>query len=94
MSIVPKHDWAAYEASAAKQEATQLRSLGTGERFAIYADLFDVVWTARRGVATGDWEKLDRWSWRQKLATRLRCVHAFQKLDEIRNGRPAATNAG
>jgi hypothetical protein len=92
MSIAPQHDWAAYEALVAKDEAACLRTLGTDERFAIYADLFRVVWTARQGLVAQGWQKLDLWHWQQKLATRLRCVQAYQKLDDIRNGRAPATN--
>jgi len=94
MFIAPQQDWAAYQTRAAKEEAAWVRSLGTAERFAIYADLFATVWRAHKNRGRGDWEALDRWSWKQKLAVRLRCAEAYQRLDEIHNGRASAEDAG
>jgi hypothetical protein len=90
MSVAPKQDWAAYETRAAEDEAVWVRTLDTGDRFVIYADLFGLIWRARQDRGRGDWQAVDRWSWEQKLALRLRCTQAFQRLDEIRHGRAAA----
>ena len=49
-----------------------------GRAFAIYADMFGVVWTARQNGGKGDWDELDRWSWQQKLALHLRCAEAYK----------------
>jgi hypothetical protein len=86
MSIAPKQEWAAYQARMAEEEAAWVRKLDTSERFAIYADLFGVIWSARQNGGTGDWDELDRWHWQHKLAIRLRCVQAFRRLDEIHKG--------
>jgi hypothetical protein len=80
-----------YEAITARENAEWIRSLTSQERFAIYADLFDVIWSARQTL--GDWEQLECWQWDQKLAHRLRMVEAFSKLDEFRRERAAANNA-
>jgi len=94
MSIAPQQDWAACAAWTADEEAAWIRALGTSDRFTIYADLFGVIWTARQNSGQGDWEKLDRWSWQQKLVIRLRCVEAYKRLDEFRKARATATNSG
>jgi hypothetical protein len=90
MADVPQQDWAAYEARTAESDAAWIRGLTPEDRFALYADLFRIIWGARRGP--GDWERLDRWHWDQKLATRLRLVDAFRKLDEVRRARTAASS--
>jgi hypothetical protein len=92
MFRVPQQDWAAYKALTAESDAAWVRGLTTSERFALYADLFDMVHNARRGP--GDWERLDRWAWEQKLAIRLKLVDAFAKLDQLRSERAAANNPG
>src|SRR5262245_37791886 len=94
MSIAPQQDWAMYAARTAAEEAKWLRALAPSERFVLYADLFEAIWTARQNQGLGDWERLDRWNWQQKLARRLQDVAGFQKLDEIRNGRAAPTHTG
>ena len=94
MSFAPQHDWTAYESQVAKDEVERVRSLGTSERYAIYADMFAVIWTARQNDRKRDWEALDRWSWQEKLAIRQRCAAAYRRLDELRNGRAAANDAG
>ena len=54
------------------------------ERFAVYADMYNMLWAARRNTP-GDWERLDRWRWEEKLAVRRRMVDAFAKLDRLRS---------
>lgn len=90
MEDVPQQDWAAYEALTAESDAAWLRGLTLCDRFALYAELFDVVWNARG--SQGNWERLDRWNWDQKLATRLRLVEAYRKLDDRHRERFAANN--
>lgn len=58
------------------------------EKFAIYADMFNIYWAARQNVS-GDWERLDEHRWQEKLAIRQRMVEAFTKLDEWRRERAA-----
>lgn len=94
MSIVPHQDWALYAARTAAEDAKWLRALGPSEKFALYSDLFETIWTARHNQRLGDWERLEHWSWEQKLAKRLRQIVAFQKLDETHNGRSASANSG
>jgi hypothetical protein len=77
MTEVPQQDWAAYEALAAASDTVALRNLTPVDRFALYEDLFDLIWDVRRGL--GDWEKLERWSWEQKLALRRQFVQAWHK---------------
>ena len=76
----PQHDWDAYRASTAESDAAWIRSLTLEERFSLYEGMFDLIWEARKGP--GDWERLDQWSWEQKLALRNRMVEAFKELDK------------
>jgi hypothetical protein len=86
MSFAPQQNWPAYAARAAEEDAKWVRALSLSERFALYADLFKIIWNARKNPRMGDWDRLDQWSWEQKLAKRRREVAAFRKLDELRNG--------
>jgi hypothetical protein len=92
MLDAPRQDWAAYEKLARPSDAAWLRGLTLDDRLALYADLFDLVWNARRGP--GDWERLEQWRWEQKLASRLRMVEAFQKLDILTRERAATHDVG
>jgi hypothetical protein len=92
MVDVPQQDWMEYEARTAKTDAAWIRGLSVSERFALYDDLFSIVWGARRGP--GDWERLDRWHWQQKLAARLQLVEMLSKLDQENRGRTVAENPG
>jgi hypothetical protein len=88
----PKQNWSLYEAWTRQHDVDWLRGLSLQDRFAIYEDLFNVIWTARGN--SSDWARLDRRSWHQKLAIRLRQVEAFSKLDQLYRERAAANNAG
>jgi hypothetical protein len=92
MLDAPRQDWAAYEKLAGPSDAAWLRGLTVAERFALYADLFNMVWDARRGP--GDWQRLEQWHWQQKLATRLRMVEAFNQLDQRTRERAAEHHPG
>ena len=94
MPFAPQQDWSAFSVKSSDADAEWIRGLGTSERFAIYADMFGVVWTARQNGGKGDWDELDRWSWQQKLALHLRYAEAYKRLDEFRNARAATTNLG
>jgi hypothetical protein len=83
MSIAPKQVWAYVEAQSRASEAIRLRSMTPPERFAVYADMYNTLWTARKNIF-GDWEQLDQWRWQEKLALRIRMVDAFAKLDQWR----------
>jgi hypothetical protein len=91
MITAPRQNWAMYEALAREENAQWIRRMSPQERFAIYEDLFNVIWNARRDPQEA--ERLERWRWEQKLALRLRAVEAFSKLDQIRRERAAANNA-
>jgi hypothetical protein len=91
MVDVPQQDWIAYESLARASDVAWVRGLTSGDRFTLYADMFDIVCTGRPD-STGR-ERLDRRSWQQKLAARQKAVAAFTKLDEFHRERPAAHNA-
>jgi hypothetical protein len=93
MLDAPRQDWAFFEERARPVEAAWLRGLTTDERFALYNDMFNVIWQARRNLE-GDWERLDDLRWQQKLALRLRMVEAFQKMDQHTRERTADDNTG
>jgi hypothetical protein len=81
MHDAPKQDWPMLERLSRSTDAAWIRGLTPADRFAIYADLFDLIWQARRDP--GEWKRLEDWHWKHKLATRLRMVDAFNKLDRI-----------
>lgn len=93
MVDAPRQDWAFYEERARPANEAWLYSLTPHDRFALYADMFNMIWEARRNV-DGDWERLDEWRWQQKLELRLRMVEAFQKRDELIRERTAASDVG
>jgi hypothetical protein len=88
--FAPCHDWALYENRVAAADAAWLRSLSSQERFALYADLFDMVLMARHNEQNQ--ERLDRWTWQQKLASRMKMVEAFRKLDEHRRSKDSSSS--
>ena len=94
MPFAPQQDWTAFAAQTAAEESAWIQGLGTEERFALYADLFAVVWEARHNGLPGAWDELDEWSWQQKLAVHQRCADAYKKLDEFQHARAAAANSG
>jgi hypothetical protein len=81
MADVPQQDWLFYEAQTQADHVAWVRGLSPQDRFALYEDLFNLVWSARDD--RGDWRRLERWHWDQKVATRLRLCDAFSKLDHI-----------
>jgi hypothetical protein len=92
MSFAPQHDWEGYATRTSVADAAWIRSLSVSDRFDIYADMFNLAWEARRASKTGDWAAMDEWRWQQKLAQRMKCVEAYQRMDGIRNARAAARN--
>jgi hypothetical protein len=91
MPIAPQQDWQLYEDATRESDAQWSRQLTPDERFAIYRDFFNVTHIAKRRRQNGD--RIDRWSWGEKLALRRRMVEAFSKLDEIQRERSAAKDA-
>jgi hypothetical protein len=91
MAFAPQQIWSTYEGITRPEHADWVRALSPQERFSLYEDMFNMIWTSRD--ARGDWDRLDRWRWEQKLATRIRQVEAFSKLDQFRRERAAANNA-
>jgi hypothetical protein len=91
MVDVPQQDWSYYEAVTNREERAWLRGLSPQDRFAIYEDMFNVIWTAPRTPI--EIERLERLRWEQKLSVRLRLVEAFTKLDQFRRERAAANNS-
>lgn len=94
MPFAPQQDWNAFAAQTAAEDAAWIRGLGIQERFALYADMFGLVWQARQNGLRGDWDELDEWNWQRKLANRQRCAAAYRKLDELQHARAAAANSG
>jgi hypothetical protein len=94
MSISPQQDWNAFAAQTTAEDSAWIRGLSTEERFALYADMFGIIWKARQNGLRGDWDELDEWSWQRKLADRQRCVEAYRKLDEFQHVRAAEGNSG
>ena len=92
MTTTPQQDWPLYEARARKSDAAWVRGLEPAQRFALYDELFSAIMAARHGL--GDWDRLERWHWKQKVATRLRLIEAFRKLDQLDRERTAANNTG
>jgi hypothetical protein len=90
MLDAPKQDWAYYEEKSRAANAAWLRGLSTEQRLAIYCDMFRLIRESRDSSA--DWDALERWRWRQKLAARQREVKAYRKLDvwRERNANPDA----
>lgn len=82
MSFAPQQDWLYVESRSRESEAARLRSMTLAERFAVYADMYNMLWNTRRNLA-GDWERLDQARWEEKLALRRRQVEAFTKLDQL-----------
>lgn len=93
MPIAPQQNWPYYDAQSRAAIANWLRSLTLHERLAIYEDMFTVYWEARRNMP-GDWEKLDQWRWKEKVAMRRRMVEAFRNMDEHERGPTTAKNVG
>jgi len=92
MIDAPQQDWAAYERRCRQSDEEWLRGLTTDDRFDLYADLFRIVWDARR--ARGDWQRLDEWHWTRKVADRRRMVASLLKLDQFRRERAAGQYPG
>lgn len=84
----PKQDWNAYAAMTAASDAAWIRGLTVSDKFALYQEMFRLMWSAPRDPA--ERERLERWRWEQKLETRLRMVEAFRKLDQLQHARSAA----
>jgi len=92
MFVAPQQNWKLYEAMTAESDAARQRSLTVQQKYELYCDMFNLMWAARSGP--GNWERLDQWRWEEKLKLRRRMVEAFAKLDQLRNERAAANNAG
>lgn len=83
MPDAPQQDWPLYDSMCREAEMAWLRSLTPADKFAIYNDLFNVVWEARKKLGVN--ERLDEWEWQQKLELRLRLVKSYAKWDEHQN---------
>lgn len=89
--IAPQQDWRAYELLTRASDAAWVRGLTLNDRFDLYSDLFSIVWEAQQ---QRDNTRLDQWNWDQKVATRLRTVEAFAKMDLLHRERAASHNSG
>ena len=92
MDNFPQQDWSYYESRKRDADAQWLRSLTADDRMTLYEDMFNVIESARKEVG-GDWERLDRWHWEQKIALRQQMVAAFTKLDELQREHAASNDA-
>lgn len=95
MSFAPKTNWASFEALTRDSDRAWIRGLTEETRFASYSALFNALWKSRSGphATPGDWERLNQWSWKQKLAERHRMWAAFSKRDEYLRERTASRNS-
>jgi hypothetical protein len=75
MIDAPQQDWSLYKAMSRQSDAAWIRSLSPADRFELYADLFDLIWEARRTLPFGD--RVDDRHWRQKVEVRQRLTNAF-----------------
>jgi hypothetical protein len=91
MLSAPNHDWVLLESASAPSDRAWLQGLSAADKFALYCSLFRIAAAAPHDRESQ--RRLDRWAWQQKLALRRRLVDAFQKLDRLRNGRPASNDA-
>jgi hypothetical protein len=91
MTFAPRQDWSVYESLTHAEHGEWLRRLSPQDRFALYADMFNLIRNSRDPHA--DWASVDQWHWEQKLAARMRQVEAFTKLDQLRSERAASNNA-
>jgi hypothetical protein len=90
MLDVPRQNWSLVERLSRRSDAAWWKSLAPGDRFDLYADLFNLIWESR---GSQDNHRLEQRRWRQKLETRLRVAGAFARLDEWRRARAAAKHA-
>ena len=91
MAFAPQQDWSVYESLTHAEYGEWLRGLSPQDRFALYSDMFNLIQSSRE--AGGDWDRLEKWHWEQKLAARMRQVEAFSKLDQWQRERAASNNA-
>jgi hypothetical protein len=91
MLTAPNHDWELLESRSAPSDRAWLQGLSAAEKLGLYCSLFRMAGAAPRDAEAQ--RRLDQWAWDQKLALRRRLVDAFQKLDRLRNGRPAPNDA-
>jgi hypothetical protein len=92
MLTAPQRDWDFYAQQSQAADVAWLRTLTVDDRFALYQSMFNAVWNARSNAPPND--RLEHWSWQQKLELRLQQVDAFARLDRLRHERSAANNAG
>ena len=80
MLDAPRQDWDAYRALTAVHDRQALRNLTIADRFALYADLFQLVCGHPRVAAHQ--QRLDKRRWQQKLELRQRQNRAFGSVSE------------
>lgn len=90
MVDLPQQDWSLYENYTRPANVAWIRGLTPQDRFALYEDLFRIIWSSRRDLESH--HRVERWDWQQKVATRLRLVEAFEKLDQLYCERPSAND--
>jgi hypothetical protein len=83
MVFAPQQDWSSYESLTRADHCEWLRGLSPQDRFAIYTDMFDLIWNSRDPNTDSD--QLEQWHWEKKLAARMQQVEAFTKLDQLRS---------
>jgi hypothetical protein len=91
MHVVPQQDWSYYEDRVRNIDAAWLRSLTFDKRFALYNDMFNLLWSARHDMP-GDWARLDQHHWEEKISLRRRMVEACAKMDQMQRERAAANH--
>jgi hypothetical protein len=92
MLDAPQQNWQLYESMSRAVDVAWLRGLTAGDRFTLYADLFNLVAAGRVGLPSS--ERLDSMRWREKVEARARLVDAFARLDQWRRERASTNHAG
>jgi hypothetical protein len=86
-----RHDWSYIESLARASNQNRLRESTPQEKFRVYASLYNAIWNARRHTIR-DSRNLEQWTWKKKLACRLRMVKAFARLDQLYRERAAGND--
>ena len=91
MSFAPRQDWDLYRAHSAAIDAAHNRSRTVQQRFALYEDLFRLIFRHRDGSA--EWELIERLQWDQKLKRRMELNHIYSGTEQPQHGKAPGNDA-
>jgi len=77
MAFAPQHDWETYDSIVSKHELKRQLAMTPQEKFERYANLFNLVHSAK-ARRTCD-HPAEQQRWKDKLNNRMRWVKAFSK---------------